>query len=644
MGRTKWVRRVGVVLVTASLLPVSAAVADNQALCGDVQLVWARGTSRVPDDIDVTEANNSLADRFGPGISYSLYQLGKGGGTSGFNYPAAGEGFGFFLEWNDLDFGAYHDSKEAGKQELDAYLSQRAIQCPGELYVLGGWSQGGQVISEGLAGLDQFVRNRIAFVAVFGDPTRNTGFDVLLPAELAPPFLDACNGRPEPWIRGTAPCWAPAGVFGARDPYVPADIANRVGSWCRSGDMACTSLPQDAPSTGVEHEAYFNEDSDAAMAMREAAERIEAMAPNLATDIDTSFLQFATGGAGADLAFVFDTTGSMGGHIDDAKAQATDLASLWLALAGEDRGRVALVEFRDQGDTFVSRLDLPLTNDETAFQTAVNGLVADEGGDTPEAQLSGIMTALNQLQWRNGATKVAVVITDAPGKDPEPVTGFTRAQVSQRALEIDPVAIFSNFQRYRGTTRAEARHPLPGCPMNVDGTPNVTWWAEYRRLNGDVERPPAAGTVNALIAAYKASPQFGALAKSTRTNWGRYLNVIRAAWGNLPVRSIQPRHVYELHASFADIPPADAANPGRHKNRPASADNLLRALSSMLGWSVPLGWRGDNPCDHVKKFAAHEPYRAWTRREIAFFKKHARPELWWVVAHALFTGQRRATC
>jgi hypothetical protein len=146
------------------------------------------------------------------------------------------------------------------------------------------------------------------------------------------------------------------------------------------------------------------------------------------------------GAQGADLAIIFDTTGSMAGAIGDAKAQATELAETWLDFFRN--GRVALVEYKDEGDPFVARIDIGLTSDVAAFQNAVNGLTASGGGDTPEAQLSGVMRALNGLDWADGATKVTIVITDAPGKDPEPTTGYTREQVSQRALEIDPVAIY----------------------------------------------------------------------------------------------------------------------------------------------------------------------------------------------------------
>ena len=132
----------------------------------------------------------------------------------------------------------------------------------------------------------------------------------------------------------------------------------------------------------------------------------------------------------------------MYGAIDDAKTQATNLAQTWLDFFRN--GRVGLVDFKDidQGDPYTARVDLGLTNDVTSFKTAVDGLTASGGGDYPEAQLSGVMTALDGLDWANGATKVVIVITDAPGKDPEPVTGYTRDSVSQHALEIDPVALY----------------------------------------------------------------------------------------------------------------------------------------------------------------------------------------------------------
>ncbi len=292
------------------------------------------------------------------------------------------------------------------------------------------------MISDGLAILPQEIRNKIAYTAVFGDPTWDNG-----PYPFINPFDTACIQGPHQWVRGSAPCWAGPGILGlTKDPYVAADSEQRVGSWCRDGDGICTGAPLFILTNGEAHGAYFDEAAESALAAREAAEALQIFVPAKAADFDASWDQFVFGAEGADLAIVFDTTGSMSGAIDDAKAQASELAQTWLDFF--QNGRVGLVEFKDEGDPFVARIDAGLSNDVTAFQNAMNGLTASGGGDTPEAQLSGIMQALNGLDWADGATKVTIVITDAPGKDPEPGTGYTREQVSQRALEIDPVAIY----------------------------------------------------------------------------------------------------------------------------------------------------------------------------------------------------------
>lgn len=430
-------------LIGTQMITPLPAQAVQDPFCGDVQLIWARGTG-VPigngntdvqfEAVDTNlRGNGSLPGRLGGDISYSSYQLGLDGGFGSFAYPAGGEEWGLFWQWADPSAGEYAESVAQGRSELEAYLNHRTVECSGEVFVLAGWSEGAQVIGESLADLSEPIQDRIAYVALFGDPTFTS-----MNAELFP-FTGICFLPQQPWVRGTSDCYT-QGIFGQRVPYVPAGMEARVGSWCERGDPACTGLFTDLPGWQAAHKSYFQENGDSAMAMQEAAESLKTFVPDQANDIDATFLQFATGGAGADLAFVFDTTGSMSGEITDAKAQATALANLWLALS--TNGRVALVEFRDQGDLFVSRIDQPLTSDPSAFQAAVNGLAAAQGGDWPEAQLSGLMTALDGLAWQDGAIKIGIIITDASGKDPEPVTGYTRAAVIQHSLEIDPVALY----------------------------------------------------------------------------------------------------------------------------------------------------------------------------------------------------------
>ena len=64
----------------------------------------------------------------------------------------------------------------------------------------------------------------------------------------------------------------------------------------------------------------------------------------------------------------------------------------------------------------------------------------------------------------------------------------------------------------------------------------------------------------------------------------------------------------------------------------------------MLGWSIPRGWRTDNPCLPVKKLKGGEGYAPWTWEQITYFREHAKPELWWAAALALYSGQRQGDC
>jgi hypothetical protein len=65
----------------------------------------------------------------------------------------------------------------------------------------------------------------------------------------------------------------------------------------------------------------------------------------------------------------------------------------------------------------------------------------------------------------------------------------------------------------------------------------------------------------------------------------------------------------------------------------------IRALSAMISWSIPRGYRSDNPCNHVRKPKGGEGYDPWSWERILHFREHvSRPELWW--AAALATGKK----
>lgn len=115
-----------------------------------------------------------------------------------------------------------------------------------------------------------------------------------------------------------------------------------------------------------------------------------------------------------DLAFVIDTTGSMGGLIAAAQQQMIAMLQSLAQIAGVDL-RLGIVEYRDHPpqDKMVYRVH-PFTGDLKAAQTTINKLKADGGGDGPEAVFDGIVAAARELAWRPYARRVAVLMGDAP--------------------------------------------------------------------------------------------------------------------------------------------------------------------------------------------------------------------------------------
>lgn len=118
---------------------------------------------------------------------------------------------------------------------------------------------------------------------------------------------------------------------------------------------------------------------------------------------------------GLDVAFVIDTTGSMGDELSYLKAEFAAIVS-----AVRDREptvdmRFGLVVYRDIGDEYVTRVyDFATATDmlDNLARQAARG-----GGDYPEA----MEAALNQaakLSWRNGdVSRVAILNADAPPHD-----------------------------------------------------------------------------------------------------------------------------------------------------------------------------------------------------------------------------------
>lgn len=116
-----------------------------------------------------------------------------------------------------------------------------------------------------------------------------------------------------------------------------------------------------------------------------------------------------------DVAFVVDATGSMGDEIKFLKVEIEDIVKQVEAKHPGVQISFALVVYRDQGDSYVTR---SFDFDSLAgFTASLAPQSADGGGDRPEAMDEGLSAAA-QLSWdTSDAARVLFLVADAPPHD-----------------------------------------------------------------------------------------------------------------------------------------------------------------------------------------------------------------------------------
>ncbi len=160
-------------------------------------------------------------------------------------------------------------------------------------------------------------------------------------------------------------------------------------------------------------------------AAAEAAERRQKAEEQKAAAIEESANIFITD---LDLVFVMDATGSMDAEISDVQANLLGIVRVLNRLAPSLY--VGFVAYKDNGSAYVTRV-FPLTNmagdNLQRAQTFVDGLIADGGGDHPEAVDAALDDAF-AMEWRPDAQGRIVVVGDAPARRPVWNTTFAKVQ------------------------------------------------------------------------------------------------------------------------------------------------------------------------------------------------------------------------
>ena len=173
-------------------------------------------------------------------------------------------------------------------------------------------------------------------------------------------------------------------------------------------------------------------------------------------------LKFSTNIKQADVAFSMDTTASMGSSINNLKSslQGTLLAQLQAAIPNVG---LAIVDFRDTGDSWVVKVRQPITTNLGLAQSAVGAMTAGGGGDIPEASISSMQFILDGkangtvaahantvpgtfggVDFRAGSVPVVVNITDADWHDPSGNATMTTLKAAYAATKAKFVAVTEN--------------------------------------------------------------------------------------------------------------------------------------------------------------------------------------------------------
>ena len=191
-----------------------------------------------------------------------------------------------------------------------------------------------------------------------------------------------------------------------------------------------------------------------------------------------------------DIAFLADTTGSMGVAIGTVQADAAAIFSAVLAV--QPTAQFSVSEYKDIGDPFEFKVDQALTANTTDVQNGINQWVAGGGGDTPESQLQALFEIGNgAATWRPDSTRIVVWFGDSSGHDPAGSLGITEAQAIS-ALQANNVKVIAV--------------PLSCCGDGLDATGQAT---RITSATGGVLEPtdtPPDQVTNAILAGLESLP------------------------------------------------------------------------------------------------------------------------------------------
>lgn len=153
---------------------------------------------------------------------------------------------------------------------------------------------------------------------------------------------------------------------------------------------------------------------------------------------------------------------------------------------------------------------------------------------------------------------------------------------------------------------------------------------EYRYGEWKPKRKPtryAADSMDALLAAFRRSPEYASRAKKTQQQYAIYLRV----WdqiGHVRAAEVTRRTIFTLRDSVAK------------GSGPGAANAFTRITGALFAWAVDRGWREYSPAARIRALPGGH-LTAWTAEQADAATEALPAHLARVVTLARYTGQRR---
>lgn len=395
-----------ILLLVTNLIPNNQILKSKAEACPDLTVIFARGSGAGENSADYLDFKQTIEEKFQTTtLKYNFIDL---------DYPAIGVGLdnigtmlgAFISGGKSYDFG---ESVRAGVNNLSSIINN---SCTNTKFVLGGYSQGAMVVIQSLSRVNP---DKIIYAATFGDPK------LYLP-EGGGLYPVACMNINLSNYRIYVPdCYAHNGLLGGENPYQLQEYKDKLGVWCNKKDIMCSS------HFSISDHVSYTKDKLYEDASRFIFDKI-TKAFGIQNEVSSPH----------DTVILIDSTGSMHELIRQYKREALRLAKESIA----KNGRVALYEYRDLQDPFEPVVHCSF-NDCTIekIEEALDSIETNGGGDERESLLSVSIRAMKEVEWRRGATKSVIVLTDAGFHIPD-FDGTTLKDVVTLSRQIDPVNFY----------------------------------------------------------------------------------------------------------------------------------------------------------------------------------------------------------